>query len=295
MKKLVALVCVLGMFAVLLSGCYPALLDTTMTVGLDGSGIREFVVYLLKDGTVNPDDDAKTVEGMFTDPGYFPKGAQAAVDYLNDLRPDFLTELVLEELDDRYMITFSMDFTSMEDFNTKMLALSADLDWTAADIAEATLESAVGETQTVYTYTEDVAFVNIGALWMSTALWESPQDADKIFSVEYAQGQFNWEKHYNDADALQYAMFFTHSTTINLDGEEENFGEDAEAVTVSKTVDNPEPTSTPEPTAAPTTAPTATPTPEPESPQTADPFTASAVVLAVFAAGSAALVLKKKR
>ncbi|MHB8962981.1 MAG: sortase B protein-sorting domain-containing protein [Saccharofermentanales bacterium] len=239
MKKLIALVVSVVMLAMVLTSCYPAILNTTMSINLDGSGTRTFVVELLKDGTVNPDDGTKSVTGMFTDPGYFPQGIQPAIDYLNTIRPAALSALTATEETDRYVVTFTMEFDSIDDFNTKMHTLTADLDWSAEEVVDATLTAVLGETQTAYTYTEDILLVNIGSLWMSNGLWNSPQDETKIFDVAYAQGQFNWQKHYNDADAVQYAMFFTNSTTIDLNGVEETFGQTAEEVTVTASFDNP--------------------------------------------------------
>lgn len=254
MKKILTLTTAIVFLAMVLTACYPAIMNAEMALNEDGSGTRIFIAEILKDGVPNPDDAEKIVEGMFTDPGYFPSGIQAAVDYLNTIRPEALSELTVDEETDRFVITFTMDFDSIEDFNTKMKTLTADLDWEEWEIAEATfVKEDAGNNQTTITYTEDILLVNISTLWMSHGLWNSDPE-ENIFDKEYAQGQFNWEKHYNDDNALQYAMFFTNEIEVKIGEESEIFPKDSEEISFAVTVDNPvvEPTTEPEPTEEPT-------------------------------------------
>lgn len=287
MKKLLTLAISVIALALVLTSCYPAILNTTMEVNLDGSGTRTFVVELLKDGETNPDDSSDTVAGMFTNPGYFPQGIDPAVAYLNTLRPACLSPLVATEETDRYVVTFKMEFDSIDDFNTKMHTLTEDLDWDEEGIVEATLTSVVGDTTTSYTYTEDVLLVNIGSLWMSYALWDSPQDTtevtgDEIFNVAYAQSMTNWEKHYSSEQ--QTAMFFTNATTIDLNGVKETFGEDSEEVTVTAVFNNP------------TEAPVESdPVSKDESPQTSEGFPITMIaVISLIAVGATLLLVQQK-
>lgn len=287
-----ALLVTIVLLAMVLASCYPAILNTTMTINLDGSGTRTFVVELLKDGELNPDDNTKTVTGMFTNPGYFPQGIQPAVDYLNTIRPVCLSELTATEETDRYVVTFTMEFDSIADFNTKMHTLTADLDWSAEEVVDATLTAVLGETQTAYTYTEDILLVNVGSLWMSNGLWNSPQDETKIFDVAYAQGQFNWQKHYNDAGAAQYAMFFTHATTIDLNGVQQTFGETAEAVTVTASFDNPVESVVESVVESEAESQVAS---EDENPQTSDTLPIAVIVISGILAAATVVVLAQRK
>ncbi|MHB1483628.1 MAG: hypothetical protein ACYCYI_03100 [Saccharofermentanales bacterium] len=276
MKKLLSLTLAIGLLAILLTACYPAIINTKMELNADGSGKRTFIAEVLKDGVPNPDnptDPAKNVSGMFTDPGYFPSGMQAAVDYLNTVRPTAVSAITMEEKTDRYVMTYTMDFESIDDFNTKMKTLTAGLNWTTEEIAEATFVKVdAGDNQSTITYTEDISLVNIATLWMSHALWNSPV-ADKVFDKAYAQGQFNWEKHYNDDALTQYAMFFTNDVTVKIGTEEKLFPKNSTEILFAVTLDNP---ITPTPTLAPTQTPTSTvaPTTPPidENPTTNDTF-----------------------
>ncbi len=285
MKKLLTLAMALVFIATVLTACYPAIMNAEMALDEDGSGTRTFVAEILKDGVPNPDDpdDAeKNVSGMFTDPGYFPTGIQAAVDYLNTIRPEALSELTVAEETDRYVVTFTMDFDSIEDFNTKMKTLTADFDWVEEEIVEATFEKVdAGNNQTTITYTEDLSLVNIASLWMSHGLWNSPVE-ENVFDKEYAQGQYNWEKHYNDDDAFQYAMFFTNEIVIKIGDEEELFPKDSEEIIFSVTVDNP--------IATPTTEPTMEPSPT-EAPDETEPGDTAATKLFVIIAVGALLTV----
>ncbi len=275
--KVLALLSSLLVLVMLMTACYPAGLVNEMTLNVDGSGTRKFTVFLLKDGVENPDDPDEIVSGMFTDPGYFPQGIQPAVDYLNGLRPDFLTELEVEEEDDNYLVTFYMDFDSIEDLNEKFDVLSLDWDWEDNGVDEAAITIEEEEDKTVYTYTEDASFANFGALWMSVGLWESDQGEDRIFDREYAQGETSWEGFYNDysdESNLLSAMFFTYETVIDFEGVVESFGEKAEEVSVTYTVEKKK-----EPV-------------EDDSPQTSDLPMAAGLVLMLSAA--AALLTKKK-
>jgi len=281
MKKLLTLALTLVFIATVLTACYPAIMNAEMALDEDGAGTRTFVAEILKDGVTNPDDSTKIVEGMFTEPGYFPSGIQAAVDYLNTIRPEALSELTVADETDRYVVTFTMDFDSIEDFNTKMKTLTADFDWVAGEIVDATFEKVdAGNNQTTITYTEDLSLVNIASLWMSHGLWNSPVE-ENVFDKEYAIGQSTWEKHFNDetaGDFGQYAMFFTNEIVIKIGDEEKTFPEGSEEITFSVIVDNP--------IATPTTAPTAEASPTETPDETAPGDTTSSVIFVIIAAGA---------
>ena len=290
MKKLISLALALVFIATVLTSCYPAIMNAEMALDEDGAGTRTFVAEILKDGVPNPDDPenpGKNVSGMFTDPGYFPSGIQAAVDYLNTIRPEALSELTVTEETDRYVVTFTMDFDSIDDFNTKMKTLTADLDWEAEEIVEATFEKEdVGNNQTKISYAEDILLVNISSLWMSHGLWNSPVE-ENVFDKEYAQGQYNWEKYYNDDNALQYAMFFTNEIVIKIGDEELLLPKNSEEISFSVTVDNPVATPTPEPTVEPS------PTQVPDETEPGD--TVSTTLFVLIAAGALVTVLMSKK
>jgi len=293
-RNLMIMALVIGAIALALSACYPAIIESTLTVNLDGSGTRTFVADLIKDGEPNPDNPSDEVSGMFTDPGYFPAGLEAAVDYLNDLKPDFVSELEMEELDDRYRVTFSIDFDSIDDLNDKVLTLSNDLDWDEADIAPAVLDIEEDDEEIVYTYTEDVSFLNISILWISNALWDyEPTPGEvAVFSKGHAQDNFNWEKHYNDDSLMQYAMFFTHKNTVGLDDTEEVFGEDSDEIVVVHTVKKESP---PEEVEEDEEEEEEDVKKEEESPKTSDSMAIMGLVLGLGGLAGASLILKKKK
>ena len=294
MKKFLSISLIIGILAVLLTSCYPAIINTKMELNDDGSGKRTFITEILKDGVPNPDnptDSAKNVTGMFTDPGYFPSGMQAAVNYLNTVKPAAVSTIAMEDKTDRYVMTFTMDFSSVLDFNTKMKTLTTGINWTTDDIAESTfVKTDAGNNQSTFTYTEDISLVNVSTLWMSNALWNSPV-ALKVFDKVYAQGQFNWEKHYNDETLTQYAMFFTNDVTIIIEGQEHLFPKNSTEITFAATVNNPV-TATPTPiaTAAATVAPTASAS---QNPATQDSFGFATAIIMLFAASVVFATMRK--
>ncbi len=296
MKKLISLSLSLVMLAVVLTSCYPAIINTKMDLNSDGSGTRTFIAEILKDGQPNPDtpsDPAKNVTGMFTDPGYFPSGMQAVVDYLNTVKPAAVSAITMEDKTDRYVMTFTMSFTSISDFNTKMKTIITPADWTTYALEDSTFVKVdAGNNKSNITYTEDLSLVNLSTTWMSYALWNSPV-AQKVFDKAYAQGQYNWEKHYNDETALQYAMFFTNDVTIKIGTLEHLFPKNSEAISFTALVNNPV-TPTVAPTKAPTNVPTVAPTDD-TNPVTGDVsggFGVLAVII-IVAASSMLFVLRR--
>jgi predicted small secreted protein len=228
MKKAIAGIAIICLMLFVLTSCYSGIGKADMQItSVSGAGTRTFSMEILKDGAVNPDDSQPVAE-MFTQNGYFPQGINAVVTLLNAKKPAGVPTIAMEEKSDRYILSYTISFSSIDDFNTKVKAIAGQY-WDANSTEPATLTSSSVTGGTSLAYTEDVQLTYTCNLWASHALFD---DTTGVYNVTLA-----------NANGLTpdgaTAIFYTDKVSINIGGTITNYDKTATAITGSGTIATP--------------------------------------------------------
>ena len=120
MKKkrfLINILAVLTIFiAIVLSGCVSAPVSSSYIFNGDGSGTAEFTVYVFHDGYTGPGYFG--LEPVSDNDKFFPKGYNAALDYLAIKAPDG-HKYSYEDKGDYHIVRIKVKFSSVQDLNAK--------------------------------------------------------------------------------------------------------------------------------------------------------------------------------
>jgi len=169
MKKLF-LVLALAVTLLFLCSCVTAPMDQIYNVNEDGSGTFTLNAYFMHDYQFEPwdlDMSNAVVEGNDV---VLPAGSQAMVEYLNTVKPDYVT--ISCEVGDVYdIITFVISFDNVDDFNTKAQELCGDL-W--KDHFAATMEITDENGQRTIQFNPAFALGEPALHWAFLALLENP-------------------------------------------------------------------------------------------------------------------------
>lgn len=220
-KKIAALIAVISATAVVLVSCYSGIGKSDMTItSAAGAGTRTFSMAILKDGAVNPDDSTKPVDQEFTSDGYFPKGIQAVVDLLNSKRPSGVPEIQCKEETDRYVLSYTISFKDLADFNAQTKAIAGKY-WDENNVQPAAITTSKASGGTKVTYTEDLMLDYVCDQWASHALFD---DTTGVYNVTLA----------NSAgvtpDGPTTCIYYTDNVAVDIGGTVTNFGKNATTV-----------------------------------------------------------------
>lgn len=223
------------LFALVLSivfiatSCYHGMVMSDMKItSPEGKGERIFSIALLKDGTEDPKQPGTPISGMFQpdDKGdcCFPNGIEPVFEALKKAAPKEAGELKLEEKDDRYIISFTVAFDNIDEFNQKCKAIVGEDNWAKYDMEDATLSVKETDGKKEVTYHEDISLTSASAIWGAKALIDL---SDPTIFNNTAGGGVDL----SDGTAL----FYTHMRTITIGETTKEFPESADDVTATGT------------------------------------------------------------
>ena len=125
MKK-IFLIIALAATLLLLCSCVTAPIDQIYNVNEDGSGTLTLNAYFMHDYQFEPWDLDMTNAVVEGNDVVLPQGSQAMIDYLNTVKPDYVT-LGCEVGEVYDIITMIVAFDSVDDFNAKAQELAGDM------------------------------------------------------------------------------------------------------------------------------------------------------------------------
>ncbi len=271
LKKLIILLLTLGVILTL-TGCQEGIINSELEItDISGAGTRSFDVYIYKDGATNLEGDEITLNGA-----HLPGGTTSVVEKLIEACPldDAVIEIT-ESTDDYDVVTFSFEFDSIEDYNTKLQLLLEGYD----EDEEFQPASLIVNGSNV-TFIESNVNTVYAVLWAMDAVYNDPEVYDP------SAGGF-WPALYEDEEAVVPIFMFVTFNEFRIrigesellydywliDEEEEDVIEDLVLDGILGEQVDPTPTPTPTPTPEPSDdlTPTPTPTPKPSDNPTPTP------------------------
>lgn len=169
MKK-IFLIIALAATLLLLCSCVTAPIDQIYNVNEDGSGTLTLNAYFMHDYQFEPWDLDMTNAVVEGNEEILPAGTQAMVDYLNTVKPEYVT-IGCEAGEVYDLITFTISFDNVDDFNTKAKELCGDL-W--KDHFAATMEITDANGQRTIKFNPAFALGEPALHWAFLALIENP-------------------------------------------------------------------------------------------------------------------------
>lgn len=169
MKK-IFLIIALAATLLLLCSCVTAPIDQIYNVNEDGSGTLTLNAYFMHDYQFEPWDLDMTNAVVEGNEEILPAGTQAMVDYLNTVKPEYVT-IGCEAGEVYDLITFTISFDNIDDFNAKAKELCGDL-W--KDHFAATMEITDANGQRTIKFNPAFALGEPALHWAFLALIENP-------------------------------------------------------------------------------------------------------------------------
>ncbi len=227
MKKRGLLLALVLTIALIATSCYHGMVMSDMKItSPEGKGERTFSVALLKDGAADPKAEGKTVSGMFeadeNGKCCFPSGIDPVFKALQEAAPKEAGELKLEEKDDRYIISFTISFDNIDEFNQKCKAIVGEDNWEKYEMEDATLSVKETDGKKEVTYHEDISLTSASAIWGAKALIDLNDPT--VFNNTEGGGV-------DLSDGT--AIFYTHMRNVTVGETTKEFPESADDVTVT--------------------------------------------------------------
>jgi len=170
MKKLF-LVLALAVTLLFLCSCVTAPMDQIYNVNEDGSGTFTLNAYFMHDYQFEPWDLDMSNAVVESNDVVLPAGSQAAIDYLNTVKPDYVT-LSCEVGEVYDILTMTVAFDNVDDFNAKAQELAGDM-W--KEHFAATMEITDNNGQRTITFGPSFPVGEPMLNWAFAALRENPE------------------------------------------------------------------------------------------------------------------------